>query len=197
VAPAEGELDADRGRASLDVPVVGQRATDNQSARAASNALRPGITDFSLASVSGSSGQGRGPALRPGAVATPTGGSAASVAVRRGVRGGRGDEDELRERTYDRYEQEIRRRVGRAQVFPKELALRLEQGETLLRFVLQPDGRLVEAARVVKSSGFEAFDQAALDAVRQALPFPAMPDPQHAGPRAFNMLVEFSNPVIR
>jgi TonB family protein len=196
-ASAAGPLDAELGPRSFDAAGRLPRVADDESTRAASAELRPGVTDFSLASLSGTSARGSGPSDVPGAIPTVSPGDAPSPKGVRGVKGGRGDEESLRERTYDRYEQEVRRRVGRAQVFPKDLALRLEQGQTLLRFVLRSDGRLVEAARIVKSSGFAEFDQAALDAVRQAMPFPAMPDPRHAGPRAFNMLVEFTNPVIR
>ena len=57
--------------------------------------------------------------------------------------------------------------------FPKALALRLEQGETIVEFVVGVDGRLGDGPRVVKSSGFEEFDSAALRAVRRAAPFPA------------------------
>jgi periplasmic protein TonB len=82
-------------------------------------------------------------------------------------------------------------------VYPRQLAVRLEQGETILHFVVQPDGKLGDAVQVVKSSGFVEFDQAALDAVRKALPFRPMPDAAHARSLPVRLPVTFSNPVIR
>ena len=108
-----------------------------------------------------------------------------------------GDEDSQRERTYNRYNREIQNRIQSRLVFPKDLALRMEQGETVLRFVLRADGTLAEATRIIKSSGFEGFDQAALDAVKQSLPFPPYTGPRPAPTRVLSMPVTFSNPVIR
>jgi TonB family protein len=72
------------------------------------------------------------------------------------------------------------------------LALQLEQGTTVLYFVVRADGRLADGPRVVKSSGFDEFDKAAIEMVRRTAPFPQMP---------FNvpisMSVTFDNPVIR
>ena len=82
-------------------------------------------------------------------------------------------------------------------VWPRALAIRLLQGETILHFVVLPDGRLRDRVQVVKSSGFSEFDQAALDAVRKASPFPPMGDPEGARPLSVNLPVTFSNPVIR
>ena len=73
----------------------------------------------------------------------------------------------------------------------------VEQGETIVYFVVGVDGRLGEGPRVVKSSGFEEFDSAAMRAVRQAAPFPPMTDPRTARPRPMSMSVTFDNPVIR
>ena len=43
-----------------------------------------------------------------------------------------------REREYDRYYQEVQRRIHRVLVFPKILLLHLEQGETVLSFSVRP-----------------------------------------------------------
>ena len=87
---------------------------------------------------------------------------------------------------------EIRQRVNGVLEFPKPLALRLEQGETVVYFAVGADGRLSEGPRVLKSSGFAEFDSAAIQAVRRAAPFPAMP---FSVP--MRMAVTFDNPVIR
>jgi protein TonB len=98
--------------------------------------------------------------------------------------------ERARARTYERYRQEIRQRVNKMFEFPRALALRLEQGVTVVYFVIGADGRLTDGPRVVKSSGFEEFDSAALRAIRRAAPFPPVPV-------ALSMSVIFENPVIR
>ena len=98
--------------------------------------------------------------------------------------------ERARARSYERSKLEIQQRVKRVLEFPKALALRLEQGVTVVYFVIGADGRLTDGPRVVKSSGFEEFDSAALRAVRRAAPFPAVP-------MALSMSVIFENPVIR
>ena len=52
----------------------------------------------------------------------------------------------------------------------------MEQGETIVYFVVGVEGRVSEGPRVVKSSGFDEFDSAAVRAVRRAAPFPPMPE---------------------
>ena len=101
-------------------------------------------------------------------------------------------DERARARRYQRYELEIRQRVNRVLEFPKPLALRMEQGVTVVYFVVGADGRLSEGPRVVKSSGFDEFDLAAVRAVRRAAPFPTMPIMI-----PMSMSVIFDNPVIR
>src|SRR6185503_14220730 len=115
------------------------------------------------------------PGTAPGAVARPSEGTAAAALGARDPRqvGPEVDERTL-DRRYDRYKLEIRQRVKVE--FPKALALRLEQGETIVRFTIDVDGRLVDGPRVVKSSGFAEFDAEALRAVSRAAPFPPMSD---------------------
>ena len=115
---------------------------------------------------------------------------------------GFGDEGRARERPYARYELDIRARVNAVlgRVWPRKLALRLEQGETMVHFVVQPDGRLAGPVRVTKSAGFDEFDLAAIEAIRLVTPFP--PIPRAAGtarvsPLPVSLRVTFSNPVIR
>jgi TonB family protein len=192
-----GPLDADRGPRLFDVRAGRARVpTDDRDLRAASRELHPSLLDLSLAAAAGTSTEGRGPGETPGALTKASRGLAAAVTRPHGLPGGTGDEDSLSERTYNRYNLELRRRVHDAYSFPKDLALRLEQGETIVRFTVAPDGRLSGAAEVVKSSGFPGFDQAALDAVAKALPFPHMPDPAHARPLRFSVRFAASNPVI-
>jgi protein TonB len=189
-----GPLDAEPGARSFDTERTG-RAADDDTLRTASNELHPGLTDFTRPSAPSATpaADGRGPGARAGAVARPTNGTAASEL-------GAPDRDataaELNERArarrYERYELEIRQRVNRVLEFPKPLALRLEQGVTIVYFVVGTDGRVADGPRVVKSSGFEEFDSAAVRAVRRGAPFPPMPVML-----PMSMSVIFDNPVIR
>lgn len=197
LASAEGPLDAEEGTRSFDVERRARGAADDHATRAASTAAHPSITDLTLASVSGNTREGHGPSDMPGAVTRATAGPAPAVPGTRAAALGTNDAAAAHERVYDRYNQEIRARVYQALVWPRALAIRLEQGETVLRFVVQPDGRLADDVRVVKSSGFIEFDQAALDAVRKASPFPPMTREARLGPLTVNLRVPFSNPVIR
>jgi TonB family protein len=191
-----GPLDADHGARAFDVANGGASATDSLAARAASDELHPSIADLSRAAAAGDADLGRGPGLEPGGSPVASRGLAAAITRPHGVAAGTGDEDSLRARTYSRYELEIRRRVHDAYAFPKDLALRMEQGETIVRFTVAPDGRLSGSAQVVKSSGFDGFDQAALDAVARALPSRPMPDAGRARPLVFSVRFRAANPFV-
>jgi|GEM_PF-2219851 len=195
-----GLLDAERGSPNFDVPLRGI-PRDQAAARAASTETRPSIMDLSRAATAGDSPEGHGPAHGPGATPRATTGPAVALTGQAGALDGVDEATRTRERAYARYEQELRARVNRylGQVWPRALAVRLEQGEAMVSLVVRPDGRLAEPARVMKSAGFAEFDRAALEAIRLASPFP--PLPSHGGlapaPRPFSLRVIFANPVIR
>ncbi|MES1210263.1 MAG: TonB family protein, partial [Pseudomonadota bacterium] len=175
---AVGPLDAEAGTRRFDVQNPGV-AADDQTQRTSSTEMHPGITDFSrpAAPARVASATGRGPAETPGAISRPTTGSAASAMGAPAPQDAALIVDErTQDRRYQRYYQEISQRVARVREFPKSLALRLEQGETIVQFVVGIDGQLRDGPRVVKSSGFSEFDSAALRAVKRAAPFPPMPD---------------------
>lgn len=195
----EGPLDADNGARSFDTPRRGP-AADVSSTRSASNEKHPSLTDFSHAGVSAAvdSLQGRGPGEAPGATTRLTTGSALNeYGAARVQQPGPVVNESSQDRRYQRYVQEIIRRVNSTREFPKSLALRLEQGETIVYFVLRTDGKISDGVRVVKSSGFDEFDSAATRAVLRAAPFPPMPDPASARPLPISVRVAFENPVVR
>jgi TonB family protein len=196
---AVGALDAEQQRRSFDVEQPG-RAADDRTQRTASDELHPGLTDFSRASAPQpiALADGRGPSETPGAVARPVVGSAPAALGARNPREVSGEVDErTSDRRYQRYIEEIRQRVRRIREFPRSLAVRLLEGETIVAFVVDVTGRLGDGPRVVKSSGFEEFDAAAVRAVRRAAPFPPMPDPATARPLSVSLRVIFDNPVVR
>lgn len=197
IAPSQGPLEADRGARSFDVDPRGFLAADDHAMRAASSEAHPSIMDLTLAAVSGTSAEGRGPSDMPGASRRASKGTSPAPPGFRSTSDGAGEQARARERLYRRYNQEIEARVNQALVFPRTLAIRLEQGETVVRFAVLADGKVGDSVHVVKSSGFAEFDQAALNAVRKASPFPPILDPHIPRPLQVSLPVTFSNPVIR
>jgi TonB family protein len=191
-----GPLAVEAGPRLFDTETRG-RAADNKTLRAASSESHPGITDFSHAGAAAKadSPQGRGPGNAPGAVARPTKGAAPTVYGARSPQEIAADvAQRTRERQYDRYRQEIQRRIQNVLMFPKMLALRLEQGEAVVTFVVRPDGQVGEGPRVVKSSGFQEFDTEAVKAVLRAAPFPRRNETTGI---SLSMPVTFENPLVR
>jgi TonB family protein len=196
---ARGPLDAEAGRRSFDTQQAGA-AADDRAQRTASDELHPGITDFSRATAPRpiALADGRGPSQSPGAVSRPVRGTApAELGARNPRELGAEVDAQTFDRRYDRYIEEIRQRVRRIREFPRSLAVRLLEGETIVAFVVDVDGRLGDGPRVIKSSGFEEFDAAAVRAVRRAAPFPPMPDSATARPLSVSLRVIFDNPVVR
>lgn len=73
------------------------------------------------------------------------------------------------------YRDRIRQAVDAHKHYPR-MARRLGvEGRVVLAFTLRDDGRLAEV-HVAESSGSELLDEAALQAVRDAAPFPPFPD---------------------
>lgn len=90
------------------------------------------------------------------------------------------------------------RRIDKELHFPHELALNLEQGETVLRFQLDQKGN-VRMLKVQKSSGFKEFDSEAKRAFLAAAPFGPMPKTLHRGRERLTVIAPyyFRNPLIR
>jgi len=99
------------------------------------------------------------------------------------------------ERTYDRYVAGVRQKVDPLWEFPRELALRMEQGDVLVGFTIRKDGSVADV-RVLKGSGFEKFDKNVLAAIKKAAPFGRLPDTLGHELRV-TAPFEGSNPAIR
>jgi TonB family protein len=191
-----GPLAAETGARMFDVETRG-RATDDRLSRSSSNAAHPGITDFSHAGVASPADArtGRGPGSTPGAVARATNGTAPAVYGARNPQEVAVDVAErTRERLYDRSKKGIERRVQDSIVFPHTLAIRLEQGEVVVAFVVRPDGQLGQGPRIIKSSGFQEFDAEACKAVLRAAPFARLPGTMDL---PLSTTVTFENPLVR
>ncbi|MGK0674668.1 MAG: TonB family protein [Halothiobacillaceae bacterium] len=75
----------------------------------------------------------------------------------------------------DGYRTRVRQAIDKHKHYPR-VARRLElEGRVVVAFTVEADGRLA-GVRVVESSGSELLDEAALEAVRKAAPFPPFPD---------------------
>ena len=195
----KGPLDTEQGARSFDSAARGA-PTDDRSQRAASNELHPGITDLSRTGVRAREPalSGRGPGDAPGAVDRPSHGAApAELGLPRVQQVGGDVAGPTQDRHYDLYIRDITRRVNSLRQFPKRLALRLEQGETIVRFVVGADGRIRDGVQVMKSSGFDEFDLEAARAVERAAPFPPLPPALAAHALPVSMRVAFENPLVR
>jgi len=189
----EGPLDARVGERSFDTSERGP-ARDIRWVRAASDEQHPGLLDLSAVSAPGPR-QGeaaRGPGQQPGAVDHPSRGTAPAPPGHDAMALGDELSRSAAEQARTRYELEIRRRVAAVLRFPHRLALLLEQGETIVAFTVEPDGRLNGRIRLVKSAGFAEFDAEALSAVAKAAPFPPS-----GRSHSVSMRIPFENPVVR
>lgn len=81
------------------------------------------------------------------------------------------DNDKIRQE----YLRLVRTRIARHKKYPGRARIRWLQGEVTIRLCLTPAGEMQDLI-VSKSSGREILDQAAVQAVRDAVPFPRPPE---------------------
>jgi protein TonB len=184
----------DQGQKSFDT-AHGGLAQETFDQRAASDELHPGLTDFSAPSSAKAEGRvGHGPGAAPGITKLRQEGTG-TAPLQDGPRstgpvGAVGEGSD--ERVYSREHMEIRQRVARVLRFPRRLAVMLEQGEAIILFQVDRDGRVAGDVKLVKSAGFEEFDREAVDVVRRAAPFPVLPKKL-----LVRMRIPFENPMIQ
>jgi TonB family protein len=99
------------------------------------------------------------------------------------------------QRVYDRYLQAVRDKVDPLWEFPRELAVRMEQGDVLVGFTIRKNGTVTDV-RVLKGSGFDKFDKNVLAAIKRAAPFGPLPETLGAELHV-TAPFEGSNPAIR
>lgn len=93
------------------------------------------------------------------------------------------------------YFRRVHRKIQPLWAFPKQLEVMLEQGDVLVRFIIQQDGRVTDV-RVAKPSGYPRFDRLVVAAIREAAPFG--PIPRGLGRKVQVMApFEFHNPLVR
>jgi len=72
------------------------------------------------------------------------------------------------------YVNQVYARINSNTDYPREAKMRRQQGKVGYKLTLNPQGALVSFD--IQSSGVEALDEAARDAIRRAAPFPRLPD---------------------
>ena len=72
------------------------------------------------------------------------------------------------------YVNQVYARINSNTDYPREAKMRRQQGKVGYRLTLNPQGALISFD--IQSSGVEALDEAARDAIRRAAPFPRLPD---------------------
>lgn len=194
---ATGRPSVDRGTASTTADDRGRTTDDMDAELLTTHGLE------SLAETTRRAGAESGEGA--GGLADPSGAPGTSGA--RGESGGRalalgpgdGEFDAL-DTSDSRYRTWIldqRRRIEEALVFPRARMLAMDQGTTVLRVVVRRDGSIVGTPRVIRPSGFEDLDDAAISALTASLPFapwPAdlWPDRDRA---TISVPIAFSNPM--
>ena len=115
-------------------------------------------------------------AAQAGGEGASSGGSGAPSGQRGGGSGsglGAGDAGEEYVKAHYAY---IQRRIKKHLVYPAQARRMGLQGTATVSFVIQHDGEARDI-RVIRSCGHESIDQAAVEAVTRASPFPAPPKP--------------------
>jgi TonB family C-terminal domain len=82
---------------------------------------------------------------------------------------------DTRELKYQHYFNEIRERIRRSWIYPYEASNHAIEGEVQIDFTVAKTGDLQSVVQR-RSSGVEVLDDSAMRAVRQATPFPPVPD---------------------
>jgi protein TonB len=72
------------------------------------------------------------------------------------------------------YMEMVRLKIESRKKYPEAARSSHKEGRVRVRFTVNPDGRVI-AVQVTKSSGHQMLDQAALNTVRDASPFPRVP----------------------
>jgi TonB family protein len=100
---------------------------------------------------------------------------------------------------YRKWYLDQRESIERALEFPKERALAMDQGTSVYRLIVRQNGTLQRKPELLRSSGFEDFDDAARAAIRNVAPFDPWPRALAPGHEAIRVTlgVEFANPMVR
>jgi TonB family protein len=84
----------------------------------------------------------------------------------------------------------VRQRIANAKYYPRIARRRGIEGQPVVAFTLDKGGHLMEAG-LAKTSGYQLLDQAALEAVQQAAPYPEIPVGLNAETFQFKLPISF------
>jgi TonB family protein len=196
---AHARPNVDPGPAATPAQTLDPRVRDNADAELLAAALQRSIVDSSTQRA-----EQRGPGA--GGVEDPAAPGLSRAGIGRGARAlpylpGLGDASALdtRDARYLRWFVEQKERVQNELTFPKARALGKDQGVSIYRVVVRRDGQLAGAPHLVRSSGYADFDQAAVLAIRRAVPFSPLPERLVPEADGLTLLipVAFSNPMVQ
>ena len=91
------------------------------------------------------------------------------------------------------YLSRVFRQLQQHRVFPRVAEDNKQSGIVMTRIVINRDGGLIDV-RVTQSSGVPAIDQAELEAIRKAAPFPPVPSDMPGDPVALNLRMNYNQP---
>lgn len=179
--PGFARPDVRRDPAATDAARPSDDVADRVDQPLVSDEKQPKPIELSRPTSTGTATSGRG----DGALGfSPTASGAAAVPV-----------GSAWQHAYDDYLMRVRRKVDPLWEFPRELAIRMEQGDVLVAFTINKDGS-VKDVRVLKGSGFDSFDKVVLRAIKKAAPFDPLPATLGAELHV-TAPFEGSNPAIR
>jgi TonB family protein len=194
---ATARPNVDRGPAATQAETIDPKLRDNHDAELLAAALQRSIVDASTQRARRQAPGEGGAEHGPGLGLTQSGRGARAEAYAPGTGGAFAlDTSDAR---YVRWFVEQKERVQQELSFPKPRALAKDQGISVYRVVIRRDGRLAQSPHLVRSSGFADFDEAAVVAIRRALPF--SPLPERLLPEALDLTllipISFSNPMVQ
>lgn len=95
--------------------------------------------------------------------------------------------------SFDNYKGKVRNKISKKRKYPSQARRQGITGVATVSFVVQADGGL-SGLRLSGSSGSSILDEAALDTVRRAAPFPSIPASIGKGSISFNVPIDYSTP---
>jgi protein TonB len=129
------------------------------------------------------------------APATPALPGQPAVALQRPVGGtpggGSGKRGTGRGSVLDGYRNSVRMHIDRAKRYPNIAQQRRLEGVAVVSFRLSSDGKVIDGPDLVKGSGYNLIDKAALRAVTRGAPYPKYPGPSDPDGHAFEVPVSF------
>jgi TonB family protein len=194
---AHGRPPVDQGPAATNAAERDRRVRDNRDAELLAAQMVESWVESSRRSGP-ERGAGRGGVGGGGAPGSGGGEGAGGLARPHGTGNGRHASLDTSDRRYHRWYLQLKRSVQRRLTFPRARMLAMDQGVTIYRFDVAADGHLAARPRLIRSSGFADFDQAALTAIQEAAPFAPLPRELASGVErhSVRMAVEHSNPMV-